>query len=557
MFKELEEVIRSEMERTQVPGLAIALVKGQEIVWSQGYGYADIKTKSPVTSATVFRIQSATKPVVATALMQWYERDRFKLDDPVNQHTGAIRVHSEWEKTTPVTIRHLLTHTAGFPPAASVAAFIGQSELPTLEEYVAAVARTTQPPGRGIVYTDISYAVIGYLVGRFAGQPYDVYLRENVLKPLGMESSGIAHPPQGTVATGYFLSRVDGEHHEVSVPLLVCKPGSPAGALLSTVDDLGRFLVAHLNIGVYEGRRILREETVAEMHGLHARAGRSQSGIGLGFMVYDVDGRRQVCHGGGAPGWAALIAAYPEEKVGVAILTNMDGAFYTLPMVADVALNGLLGQLRRHDMSRLKRWPVPDDWNRVAGRYSLRYQDAIVAIEGDLLTVEVGGMKSYMEHQHDGLFRAHDGFFGGCQITFEYGSDGEATRFYGGNYPFWFERQEDAGAATQLAVDEEGDPVGCWHGTCSSLLGPMPLTLRIGDVGTATVTAPTVQDAAVQQFRVDRGSVSGHFDISLRGFGEFRVFLRLSARGGKLQGQAYARGAIGEYPMPTELTRES
>lgn len=556
MFKELEEAIQREMERKRVPGLAIALVRGQEIVWSQGYGYADIETKSSVTPATVFRIQSVTKPVVATALMQWYDRGCFNLDDPVNDHMGPLRVQSQWEDKTPVTFRHLLTHTAGFPPAASVGAFVGHSDLPTLGEYLAAVAKTTRPPGKEIVYTDISYAVIGYLVGHFAGQPYDVYLRENVFEPLGMASSGIAHPTRGTLATGYFLSPVDDEHHEVAFPLLVCRPGSPAGALVSTVDDLGRFLVAHLNGGIYQGRRILREQTVAEMHRLHALAGSSQSGIGLGFMVYGHNGRRQLCHGGGASGWAAHIAAYPEEKVGVAILTNLLGAFWALPTVADVALKCLLGEQHRYDWPRLKRWPVPDDWNRVSGTYSSRQQDAVVAIEKDLLTIEMGGAKAYLEQIREGLFRAHSGFFGGCEVTFEYGEDGKATRFYGGNYPFWFERQVNVLSPPELTSEDEVDLVGTWRGTCSSLFGPMPLTLRIADAATATVTAPPAEDAAVQQFRVERGRVSGHFDMSIPAFGEFRVFLRLEARGGKLQGQAYARGGVGEYPMPTELTRE-
>ena len=561
MFDELEEMIQSEMERIRIHGLAIALVAGREIVWSQGYGYADIENKVPVTPATVFSVQSVTKSVVATALMQWCDRGRFKLDDPVNDHLGPIRLRSQWDDRTPVTIRHLLTHTSGIPGTrdvvrpTDVVRLTEDGTLPTLEDYVAAVAKTVRPPGEEIVYTDIAYAVIGYLVGRFAGQPYDVYLRENVLEPLGMRSSAIAHAPHGTsVATGYFLSAIDGAHHPVLRSRLVSRPATPAGALLSTVDDLGRFLIAHLNGGVYQGRRLLKEETVVDMQRLHARAGRSHSGIGLGFMVHDVDGRRQISHGGGAPGWAALIAAYPEEKVGVVILTNMDGAFYTLPVIASTALGFLVGDFRQHDIPALKREPPPAEWRRVVGRYPLRGIDASLTIEDGLLILEVGGTKSYLEYMEDSLFRAHNGYFGGCEVAFDYGADGKAKRFYGGIDPFWFERQGDVVSTAELAVDEEADLVGRWRGTCASLLGPMPLTLRIVDVATATVTTLSVQDAAVEEFRAECGRVSGQFDMTVPGVGDFRIFLRLGAVGGKLRGEAYARSDIGEYPMPTELT---
>jgi CubicO group peptidase (beta-lactamase class C family) len=552
VFVELEELIQREMQRAKIPGLAIALIKGSEIVWSKGYGHADLESRAPVTPQTAFRVASVTKPVVATALMQWYERGRFKLDDPVNDHLAPVRLQSECEGAGPITIRHLFTHTSGLPVQTD-AAPTEPSGLPTLEEFVANRVKAVRPPGEEIVYANGGYATLGYLLGRFAGKPYDVALREQVLEPLAMRSSAIGRPPEGTpVATGYFRSVLDGEHHAIPHYYVDCRPDTPAGGLFSTVEDLARLLIAHVNGGAYGGRRLLQEETVTQMHGLHVAAGPSSSGMGLGLMVDRFYGRRRIHHGGNLPGCSAFICAHPEQRVGVAVLANVTAATAARGVIPNTALRLLAGDYEQCDLNELRRDPPPIEWTRVTGRYLWEDSDAALAIEDGVLALDVEGEKSFLEPLSDGLFRAHDGMFDGSEVTFEYGEDGKAARFY---VVIWrADRQGDVVPAVELAAGEKVDIAGRWSGTCASPLGLLPAALEIEDDG-AKVSVFSAQNVAVEEFRAGDGGISGQFGLAVPGFGDFRVFLKLAVGDGALRGRVYARGTLGEFPMRVEFTR--
>lgn len=561
MVAQLDELIRREMERSRLAGLAIALVKGDEIVWSGGYGYADLETKTRVEPSTVFSVQSVTKPIVTTALMQWYDRGRFRLDDPVNDHLAPLRVENEWEKTRPVTIRQLLTHTSGLP--VELGALTPPETKQSLEELISAVAKTVRPPGEEIVYANWGYDITGYLVGRFAGQPYDAYLREHVLQPLEMSSSAIGAPPEGAIAaTGYFLSAIDGEHHAPEPFGWPTEPPDPAGSLVSTVEDLGRFLIAHLNGGVYSGRRILSEDTIAHMHSLHARAGSSQGGMGLGFRVDHARGRRLICHGGDGATFTALIAAHPDERVGVALLVNQGRAQTARSVIGQAALAALLGEELENERPSSV---IEIDWERLTGRYvsnfwgiaaSLTVDDGTPSlhVEGGIIST-VEGERSELVAVGEGTVRGRGGPFDGFELTFEFDPAGQAQRFCGGLYPFCFDRQGDVAPAAARSIDERANLTGGWHGTVSSPVGPVPLSLSVDNEHRATVTVLSAQDAPLKDCCIERGRLSGQVDVTVPGLGNFAVALRLGAVDGALRGHAFARYRFGEVPMRAELER--
>jgi hypothetical protein len=145
--------------------------------------------------------------------------------------------------------------------------------------------------------------------------------------------------------------------------------------------------------------------------------------------------------------------------------------------------------------------------------------------------------------------------FGGWELTFEFDGEGKAAGFSGGLYPWRFARTGDVPAPA--VVDEGAALLGSWTGTIASPLGAVPSTLTIAGPSSATVSALTAQDAAVEEFVAERGRVSGRFDVSVpvAGIGDLEAFLRLTAAGGMLRGTAYARGAVGEVGMPVELER--
>jgi CubicO group peptidase (beta-lactamase class C family) len=558
----IDEAIRAEMERARLAGLAIAMVSGQRIIWSQGYGSADIEAGRPMTPDTVFAVQSVTKPVVATALMQCFERGQFDLDDPVNDHFAPIRLQNQFEEQAPVTIRRLLTHTAGLPVDIGVS--LPPMQPRSLEEHVATVVKTVRPPGGEIVYANWGYDAIGYLIQRLTGRPFDEYLRDSVFEPLGMDSSAIGAAPEGRpVAKGDFLSAVDGTRHAAELLPWALKPPNPSGALFSTVKDLARFLIAHLNGGVYEDARIIKADTVAEMHRLHAPSGNSAGGMGLGFRVDCHRGKHLICHGGDGLGYTIFLAGLPDEKVGVVLAMNTGNAQTSRSVVANAALRLLAPD--DEPAGPLADTAQSTDPNQISGAYrstfwdieaEIRISDGFpVATINRGLIVGSGGDSSTLLPVGVGLYRAEGGFFDGFDLAFELGDNSKAARFFGGVYPFQFEREGDASAARELVVDEIADLTGRWSGNVESPLGTLPFLLDVTAGSTATVTALSARDAAVEEFSAASGRVSGAFDVIVPGYGDFRVFLRLSAAAGKLRGYAFARSKFGEVSMSMELTR--
>ena len=303
-----------------VVGVSIAIVVGDAVRASGGFGRLDIDRPGVVTAQTRFPIQSVTKTIVASALMQWVERGAIALDDPVNRHLAPIAVSNEWEARSPVTIRQLLTHTAGLPVS------LGWGTSVTLEEQVANEVVTDAEPGTRLIYANWGYNVIGHLIARLAGVSWDQAVDAAVLQPLGMRATKATPLPPGSsdddLVTGHFVSQFDGSCFRAGPDLSPYAPGPPSGALVSNVDDLARFLIAHLN----RGAPILVPDTVADMHRVHAPLGHGGGGMGLGFCVDRRHGRAFFCHGGDGAGCTTFIGGYPEERVGVALLMNTAGA---------------------------------------------------------------------------------------------------------------------------------------------------------------------------------------------------------------------------------------
>lgn len=300
------DVIEEHLGRGVV-GLAIAVVAGGEVRWSGAFGRLDVDRPDPVTAHTVFPIQSVSKPIVATALMPWVERGVVGLDDPVNRHLAPVAIANEWEQRSPVTIRRLLTHTAGLPMS------LGWGTSPSLEALVANDVRTEAEPGSRLIYANWGYDVVGYLVGRLAELPWDQAVTDAVLRPLAMTATRSATSkaePDLTAPTGHVMSQLDGTHLRLAAPEWPFEPGPPSGSLVSNVGDLARFLVAHL-AGAGAG---LRPETFDDMHRLHAPLGAGGGGMGLGFRVDRRGGRPFFCHVGDGGGFTTSSAAIPMSR---------------------------------------------------------------------------------------------------------------------------------------------------------------------------------------------------------------------------------------------------
>ncbi|HEV8574135.1 MAG TPA: serine hydrolase domain-containing protein, partial [Dehalococcoidia bacterium] len=209
----LEETIRENMERSRVAGLTIALVKNGELVAAEAYGTANIETGEKLTPETRFSIQSVTKTIVSTAVMQLRDRGLIDLDALVNEYLAPSKVTNQWEGESPVTTRGLLTHTAGFPVGMPV-----PGKLP-IADFVTQHARTTYRPGTDMIYANIGFDIAGVLIERLSGRPVDDYLREAIFEPLGMSSSALVNPADGEPrAYGHYRSAVDDALRTLPLP---------------------------------------------------------------------------------------------------------------------------------------------------------------------------------------------------------------------------------------------------------------------------------------------------------------------------------------------------
>jgi CubicO group peptidase (beta-lactamase class C family) len=350
------------------PGVSVVVVKDGTVVYAKGFGRADGPRDVAATPDTVYRWWSVTKVFTAVATLQLNEKGLLDLDDPVRRHLpffdveyptaarlGPVRSSLvpplRLKDRPPITIRHLLTHTSGLPDAGpEILGWIhydgdppaDQTEL--LKRTLPAYRKLVAEPGREGRYTNIGYLVLAAVIESAAGQRYEDYVTEHVLRPLGMSRTGFTYPPdlRATEATGSHpvdlmtvpasfaldLSRAVRERAQGRLWFNHVYPDQtgPSG-LLGSPRDMARFMVALLRDGEVGGARILAPATVRSMNRRYVDATRSPApvpgvGFGLGWFHLDEAGRVSLSHGGQGTGFASMVRLYPDENLGIAVVAN-------------------------------------------------------------------------------------------------------------------------------------------------------------------------------------------------------------------------------------------
>jgi CubicO group peptidase (beta-lactamase class C family) len=257
------------------------------------------------------RIGSISKLFVATAVMQLVEKGQADLDADINQYLAAFQLEDGFSE--PVTLAQLLTHTAGYedPPYES---YTDPAMVQPLGAYLAeSMPPRSNPPGAVQRYCNHGYALAAYVVEEVSGQPFEQYVAEQILKPLGMSDSGylLGPPLPGEMATGYSYEK------RTQVPLPIDYDSDyPGGSMVSTADDMARFMLAHLEGGCYEGECILQPDTLAEMHQQRAQTPYEGQAVTYGFVEAQQEGQRLLGHSGAIRGFGASLNLLPEHNLG-------------------------------------------------------------------------------------------------------------------------------------------------------------------------------------------------------------------------------------------------
>jgi CubicO group peptidase (beta-lactamase class C family) len=314
----LDALIPSQLETRNAAGAVIGAVKDGQVLLTKGYGFADYAARKPVLpSVTLFRPGSISKLFTATAVMQLVEQGKLDLDTDIANYIDfdIARTYRE-----PITLRRLLTHTAGFEETLKNLFVASADSMRPLRDYlVASMPAQIFPPGKVPSYSNWALTVAGYIVERVSGQKFESYVDDHILQPLRMQNSSFRQPLPPELA----LAMSNGYRFANENPLpFEFVQAAPAGALSATADDMCRFMIAFLNKGSLEGATILKPGTVQQMLSRQFETHAALNAIGLSFMQYDMNGIAAWGHGGDTIAFHSDLWLVPDAQFGFFISYN-------------------------------------------------------------------------------------------------------------------------------------------------------------------------------------------------------------------------------------------
>ena len=323
------------------PGLSVVVVKNEQILYNNAFGYADKPRNIKATPDTVYHWWSMTKIPTAIAIMQLQEQGKLNLDDAVTKYLPWFDVVYPSNDSPVITIRHLLQHTSGLPD--TIPAMIGwvhyddgtRDQTEIVKKHLSDFNKLKFTPGEKAVYSNLNYMVLGAISESISGQSYETYIAQHILEPLKMSQTGFVYTSAmaereaaGTLPVVHFYTPL--------LPTLldpkalirerqgnlfwlnrVYIDATPSTGLIGSAPDVARLMMAYLNHGRLDGNLILNPESVSTM-----TETTPIDGHGIGWWVGDSSGERYLEHMGGGPGFATTMRIYTNTGLGIAILAN-------------------------------------------------------------------------------------------------------------------------------------------------------------------------------------------------------------------------------------------
>ena len=440
----LEAWIDAKLAYDKIPGISLGFVVDQDLVWRKGYGYADVQRKAPATPKTLYSICSISKLFTSIAVMQLRDEGKLQLDDPVAKHLPWFTMKPFDPDSPPVTIRGLLTHSAGIPREADQPYWTGPDfRFPSREDVIKGLSNQSMlyPSSRYFQYSNLGLTLAGQIVEQVSGKPYADYVRENILGPLHLGSTTPEIPvnEQGKLlAIGYGTLSRDGERP--TMPVFQARGIAPAAGFASNVEDLARFASWQFRLLAKGGQEVLKASTLREMQRVQWMDPDWKTSWGLGFTLMRWENRTVVGHGGSCPGFRTELALLPEEKIaGIAMVNAMgvDPNDFVLQMIKILSpalqkIKDSPGQGKAADPTLQKFTGLyRSAWGEVA---VIVWDDGLAAVElpgGNPLE----GMEKMKWVEGLRFQRIRSNGEPGEEITFEVAPDGRVLRFkQHGNY---------------------------------------------------------------------------------------------------------------------------
>src|SRR5215469_8770172 len=369
----MDQVVQSYVSNKQFMG-SVLVARGDQILLSKGYGSANLEWQIPNTPSTKFRLGSVTKQFTAASILLLEERGKLKVEDPVKRYLPDAP--AAWDG---ITIFHVLTHTAGIPNFTSFPEYAKLEPFAITPEQLVAVFKDKPldfAPGEKMSHSNSGYVLLGYLIEKVSGESYQKFLQENIFTPLGMKDSGydsntalIAHRAAGYTAGPNGLANTGFIH--MSVPF-------SAGALYSTTEDLLKW-----EQGLFGGK-VISAASLAKM------TTPFKSNYAFGLQVETVSGRKMISHGGGIEGFNTFLAYFPDDRLTVIALGNVNG---NPPQEIATKLAAVMhGEKVELPSERKEITLAPSVLAAYVGTYQMANgMLAYVRLEGDHLTGQLSG----------------------------------------------------------------------------------------------------------------------------------------------------------------------
>jgi CubicO group peptidase (beta-lactamase class C family) len=321
----LDGIVPLQLDREDIAGATIAIIKDGKQLFAKGYGYADVKHKKPVAVETLFRIGSVSKLFTWTAVMQLVEQGKLDLGKDVNEYLD-FKIPEAFRQ--PISLKNILTHTAGFEEQLKDL-FTADKRSPNLGNYLKThIPKRIFAPGTTPAYSNYATALAGYVIERISGQPFNDYIQQNIFKPLGMTHSTFAEPlpPEliPLMSNGYVLASDEPQEFETIGAF-------PAGSLTSSAADMSKFMLAHLQEGRLGEAQILKPETTHLMHSRAFALDPAANAMAYGFYEESRNEQRIIGHGGDTVYFHSGLELLTDAGVGIFISYNSVGRGGTDP----------------------------------------------------------------------------------------------------------------------------------------------------------------------------------------------------------------------------------
>lgn len=473
-----DDVVNDAMKKLDVPGMAIAIVKGKQVIYAKGFGYRDVEKQLPVTADTLFAIGSSTKAFTTFVLGTLVDEGKVEWDKPLRTYIPWFKL-PDASMTEHLSVRDTVTHRSGLPRHDLV--WYNNFES-TREAFVRKLAylEPSADLRQKWQYNNLMYLTAGYLTEVITGKTWEDAVRARIFDPLGMKRSNfsVADSQKDSDFAQPYAKR-DGQ--VVKIPFRPITNIGPAGSINSSVNEMARWVSVHLNSGKYGDKKIAEAATVADMHTAHMVTGAvnpepeiTGGEYGMGWFTDNYRGRRRVQHGGNIDGFSANVVLFPKDDLGMVVLTNLNGTPLR-DLIAQVAADRLLG-LKPNDWigqgvarraaseAATKEGEKKKGDARLAGTqpshkladYAGDYEHSgygvlTVALNGDKLEATFNKIATPLEHWHYDTFsggKAKDGVFENMKYSFQADASGfiagVSAPFEASVSPIVFKKKPDA-----------------------------------------------------------------------------------------------------------------